>query len=140
LHECAQHRECAAGILDCACIDVCIPLCIGVPDAVSDVRVEFINPNINISWSAPFTLPVASSLGISYCISVTNTIPTECGIRATTYSVELELSPCIEYSAIITPSNEVGNGTSTTKIFPEGNLRHACGDGYKTCQLRHQIF
>ena len=97
----------------------------GLLDAVSDVIVEFASPSFIISWVAPFTFDPPGSPDITYCISITNvssgsSLANECELISTNYSVVLELSACVEYSAIITPVNRVGNGTSiTTPNFPD---------------------
>ena len=97
----------------------------GLLDAVSDVNVEFASPSFIISWVAPFTFDPPGSPDITYCISITNvssgsSLANECQLIPTNYSAVLELSACVEYSATITPVNEVGNGTSiTTPNFPD---------------------
>ena len=96
----------------------------GLLDAVSDVNVEFVTPSFIISWVAPFTFDPPGSPDITYCISITNvssgsSLANECQLIPTSYSAVLELSVCVEYSATITPVNEVGNGTSITTNFPD---------------------
>ena len=96
---------------------------VGLLDAMSDLSVEFVSPTFIISWVAPFTLDAPGNPDITYCISITNTstgssLMNECGIIATTYSVDLAFDPCVLYNAAITPINQVGNGTSATRRFP----------------------
>ena len=105
---------------------------LGLLSAVGSLSVTVQDSTISLTWTAPFTLDIAGvDADITYCVGVVNstsssTLHSECGITETeyeyTHSIPLD-AVCHDYRVTVTPVNVVGNGTSSTLVYPvlEGN-------------------
>ena len=106
---------------------------LGLLSAVGSLSATVQDATISLTWTAPFTLDIP---GVNpdiegYCVGVVNstyssTLHSQCGITDTeyeyTHSIPLD-ALCHNYMVNVTPVNVIGNGTSSTLVYPvlEGN-------------------
>lgn len=82
------------------------------------------NSNFVITWIPPSSLVLVlqTSPQISYCLSILNEVSgaavfAECGRMDTSFTF-LNYDCVTKYQAVVTPVNPVGNGISSSAVFP----------------------
>ena len=94
-----------------------------------------------IQWMAPFSLAIASSYEVTYCVDVYNstdqTLETSiCGLNETQYRYEAmsDPSPCDGVDIYVIPVNSAGNGSRSHIIgtFYDSMYNTVSDPGYLT--------
>ena len=98
---------------------------IGTLAAVPTLVATPLAGSILFNWAAPFSLNLTNTEpDITYCVNVYNStgertelVAGECALTETQYSFTEDVtSPCDTFTAVVTPVNRAGNGTTSQPV------------------------